>query len=67
VERYCAQEHIPILLKIPLDRKIAELYCRGQSLVAGMPTWRQAFLDLWEKVREQAEATAVSDARDRRP
>ena len=67
VERYCAQQHIPVLLKIPLDRRIAELYCRGQSLVAGMPTWRPAFLDLWESVREQAEAAVVSDARDRRP
>jgi MinD superfamily P-loop ATPase len=62
VERYCAQQHIPILLKIPLDRRIAELYCRGQPLVAGMPTWRRAFLDLWERARELAEARTVSHA-----
>jgi len=62
VERYCAEQHIPVLLKIPLDRRIAELYCRGQSLVAGMPTWRQAFLDLWERARELAEAGTMSHA-----
>jgi MinD superfamily P-loop ATPase len=62
VERYCAQEQIPVLLRIPLDRRIAELYCRGQTLVAGMPTWRPAFLDLWERARELAEARTVSHA-----
>jgi MinD superfamily P-loop ATPase len=66
VERYCAQQHIPVLLKIPLDRRIAELYCRGQSLVAGMPTWRPAFLDLWERARHLASAGTVSHAGDRR-
>ncbi|MGQ9573416.1 MAG: ATP-binding protein [Dehalococcoidia bacterium] len=53
-ERYCAQEGIPVLLKIPLDRRIAELYCRGQTLVAGMPSWRQAFRDLWERCQGAA-------------
>ncbi len=51
VERYCGQQHIPVLLKIPLDRRIAELYCRGQTLVAGMPTWRKAFRDLLESTQ----------------
>jgi len=51
VERYCAQQHIPVLLKIPLDRRIAELYCRGQTLVAGMPTWRKAFRDLLDSIQ----------------
>jgi hypothetical protein len=30
--------------------------------VAGMPTWRQAFLDLWERARELAEAGTMSHA-----
>jgi len=51
VERYCAQQHIPVLLKIPLDRRIAELYCRGQPLGAGMPTGRKAFRDLLESTQ----------------
>jgi len=56
VERYCAQQHVPVLLKIPLDRRIAELYCRGQTLVAGMPTWRKPFRDLLESVQRLAVA-----------
>jgi len=54
VEFYCAQQHIPVFLKIPLDRRIAELYCRGQTLVAGMPTWRKAFRDLLESTQRLA-------------
>jgi MinD superfamily P-loop ATPase len=54
VERYCAQQHIPILLKIPLDRQIAELYCRGQTLVAGMPSWRKAFVELLDRTQRLA-------------
>jgi len=54
VEFYCAQQHIPVLLKIPLDRRIAELYCRGQTLVAGMPSWRSAFSDLLQSIQRLA-------------
>ncbi len=56
VERYCAQQQIPVLLKIPLDRRIAELYCRGQTLVAGMPSWREAFGDLLGSIQRVAAA-----------
>jgi MinD superfamily P-loop ATPase len=56
VERYCAQQQIPVLLKIPLDRRIAELYCRGQTLVAGMPSWREAFRDLLNSIERVAAA-----------
>jgi len=54
VERYCLQQRIPILLRIPLDRRIAELYCRGETLVAGMPSWRKAFRDLLESIQRVA-------------
>jgi MinD superfamily P-loop ATPase len=66
VERHCAQQHIPVLLKIPLDRTIGELYCRGTPLVAGIPAWRPAFVDLWESARHLARARTVSHAGDRR-
>jgi MinD superfamily P-loop ATPase len=62
VERYCAHEDIPVLLKIPLDRRIAELYCRGTPLVIGMPSWGPAFIDLWERARQLAAARTISHA-----
>jgi MinD superfamily P-loop ATPase len=67
IEEYCAEEDVPVLLRIPLDRRIAELYCRGTTLVVGMPNWRPAFLNLWEKIRELAAPRRMSHAGDRRP
>jgi len=67
IEEYCVAQDIPVLLRIPLDRRIAELYCRGTTLVAGMPNWGPTFLDLWENIRDLATARRMSHAGDRRP
>jgi len=50
---YCEGEGIPILLEIPFDRRIAELYSRGVPFVEEMPEWRERFLSLFEKIREE--------------
>jgi MinD superfamily P-loop ATPase len=54
VERYCAQEAIPVLMRIPFDRRIAEAYCRGETLAAAMPSWQQAFRELFDRIRDLA-------------
>lgn len=56
VERFCTEQGLPVLLRIPFDRHIAELYCRGLTLAEGMPEWKAAFRDLFEKVRGLAPA-----------
>lgn len=50
VERFCASENIPILLKVPLDRRIAELYSKGITLAEGLRGWRSAFRHLVEDI-----------------
>jgi len=57
VERYCLEEKIPVLLKIPLDRDIAVLYSKGISLVEGMPEWRDAFLTLFQDIEQIVSAS----------
>jgi len=52
VEEYCRKEDVPILLRIPLDIKIAQLYSRGVTLVEGIPQWREAFINLFNKVEQ---------------
>jgi len=47
VERYCEEEGIPIVLKIPFDREIAQFYSRGVSLVDVLPEWRERFISLY--------------------
>jgi MinD superfamily P-loop ATPase len=51
VEQYCRQEGVPVLLRIPLDRKIAVLYSEGIPLIEGIPWWREAFLRLFQDIR----------------
>ena len=51
VQDYCKKESIPILLKIPMGRRIAELYSRGVPFVLEMPGWKDKFLELFEAVQ----------------
>jgi len=51
VEQYCHREGIPVLLRIPLDRKIAMLYSQGIPLIEGMPRWREDFLKLFQDIK----------------
>jgi MinD superfamily P-loop ATPase len=43
VDHYCHEENIPILLRIPMDRRIAELYSNGIPFVLEMPEWKERF------------------------
>lgn len=53
VEDYCKAKGIPILLKIPNDRKIAELYSQGIPFVREMPGWNEKFLGVFEAIKSQ--------------
>ncbi len=52
VYTYCEQEHIPILLEIPYDRRIAELYSKGTAFSTEMPEWIEKFQALFNKIKE---------------
>ncbi len=51
-EEFCRSENIPLLMTIPLDRKIAELYSQGIPLIEGFPEYREQFTGLYRKIRE---------------
>ncbi|PIE31279.1 (4Fe-4S)-binding protein [candidate division KSB3 bacterium] len=46
VETYCQDEGIPVLMRIPADRRIAEAYSRGDMMVDAFPEYRQQFQQL---------------------
>jgi len=52
VEEHCRKEGIPILLRVPLDIQIAQLYSKGITLVEGMPQWREAFIKLYDDIEQ---------------
>jgi MinD superfamily P-loop ATPase len=55
VTDFCKKNDIPLLLNIPFNRQIAELYSRGIPFVEEMPEWRQQFKDLFNHILELIE------------
>ena len=53
---YCQSKNIPILMEIPMDRRIAESYSRGVPIVVEYPSYMQGFKDLFEKVEKLHES-----------
>ena len=49
-ERYCQEEKIPVLMNIPFRRAIAVAYSRGESLIAAVPAYRDAFRSLYDEI-----------------
>jgi MinD superfamily P-loop ATPase len=47
VYEYCEERDIPILLEIPYDRRIAELYSRGVPFSLEMQEWKERFRALF--------------------
>jgi MinD superfamily P-loop ATPase len=50
VHAYCNEENIPVLMEIPDDRRIAEVYSRGNLVVEELPEYREMFARLAEKL-----------------
>ena len=48
---YCEEKDVPILLEIPFQRRIAELYSRGIPFVVEMPEWRREFRLLMDDIK----------------
>jgi len=50
VYEYCKREKIPILLEIPFDRRVAELYSQGVPFVKEFVEWRSRFHSLFTSI-----------------
>jgi MinD superfamily P-loop ATPase len=46
VHRYCRNEGIKIVMELPDDRRIAEVYSSGQMLVEALPEYKEHFAQL---------------------
>jgi MinD superfamily P-loop ATPase len=53
VAAYCQSESIPILARIPFDRRIAEIYSEGGLVVEALPEYRTHFETLYRKLRDE--------------
>jgi MinD superfamily P-loop ATPase len=50
VERWCQVENIPVMMKIPFERNIAEGYARGETLVESRPALRKPLENLLQEL-----------------
>jgi MinD superfamily P-loop ATPase len=50
VATYARREEIPVLLEIPYDRRIAEAYAKGATIVDTFPEWEAKFKILFERI-----------------
>jgi MinD superfamily P-loop ATPase len=57
---YAEKENVPVLMEIPFDRRIAEAYSRGETLVEVMPEWREKFKELYRCIIEAIEKEGQS-------
>jgi MinD superfamily P-loop ATPase len=57
VWEYCESKNIPILMEIPMDRQIAELYSKGIPFVVERPSYMQTFQRLYENVEALYESS----------
>ncbi len=55
-ERFLGEEEIPVLLRIPMDRRIAAAYAEGIPLVRAFPEWGERFVALAESIASRLEA-----------
>jgi len=53
IENECSARNLPVLLKIPFDRRIAEAYSRGEPLVDAFPDWRKPLRDLCAEIERR--------------
>ena len=50
---YCQDAGIPILMRIPMERKLAEALARGESLIETQPAYKARFQELYHQIRAQ--------------
>lgn len=53
ISNYCQHENIDLLMKIPFQRKIAELYSDGIPFVKRYPEWKERFRNLYKKIYDK--------------
>jgi MinD superfamily P-loop ATPase len=53
VDAYCAEAGLPILMRIPMERRFAEAIAQGKTLVEIQPEYRKHFSALLSQIRKQ--------------
>ncbi len=60
VSDYCRSEDIPVFLEIPNDRRVAEAYSRGKTIVEVVPELTPAFEALWGRIVDHCKGAGIA-------
>ena len=55
VDAYCQSEGVPILMRIPFDRCIAEVCSEGGLVIEALSEYRAKFQELYQKIRKEVD------------
>lgn len=55
VDETCRQEGLPIMMRIPLDRRIGEAIARGVTIVESFPEYVPHFQELYDRILSQSQ------------
>jgi len=61
-EHFCESHGIPVIMRIPLDKRLAKMYAEGRILVTSSEEYAQMFRVLHAKVLEALQNLGVTDA-----
>lgn len=56
MENYLSREDIPLLIKIPFDRRYASCYAEGKLLVGKFPQLQEDFKEMWQTIERRVKA-----------
>jgi len=56
VEKYCRDEDLDLMMKIPFDRHLAEVYSRGDMLAASDSGYSETLLELYSKIKRRVDS-----------
>lgn len=59
VKEYAKQEGLPVLMEIPFERKIAEIYSNGELIADKLPEFKDKFRNLYEQIVSIVEKEAA--------
>lgn len=53
IDTYCEKEAIPVLMRIPQEKRIATLYSSGVPFTKEMPEWSEKFIELFKAIEAE--------------
>lgn len=50
-EKYCQSENIEVLLRIPFDRRVAQMYSQGNIIIRAIPHLKDDFREMYKRIK----------------